>query len=147
MTSIYTSYDEEKITESLAPLREYFDKYIFVMYFNGELDEETEDYYLDILTQRGAHEDGIIISYNGDKGTAKIHIGSLTGIEIDNLQNICESFAPAESAQDYSGFASGIEALAQELAPKSTVNYALILGGAVLAAAIIATVIVKRKKA
>lgn len=162
---IYCSsrWDEEAIQEAIAPLHAVFDGYISVDFMgvwaggegsalrqSAKLDydeayakwEQKMEYY---------YKDAIFLTYYADTGAAFIDIGENCGIELSDkaLKTIEESFKAISAENDYSGFANGVNALAEAItASEQSGNHPLMLAAvaAVVVLAIGTIYIIKKKK-
>ena len=161
VTGIGGSLDEKAVKDALIPLHEVFSGYVCVDYYIGDATDQTSmlrrsreiDY--DAEFDVWEHEleyyyyDTIYITYYSDTGKAYIDIGKNTGIGLSNrnIENIEAVFEAATGENDFSGFSSGVTALAEKISdPDAGVE--IILVGVVLAAAalLVTGIAVKRKR-
>ncbi|MGM9522665.1 MAG: hypothetical protein ACI3VB_09335 [Oscillospiraceae bacterium] len=148
--SRFTGEEDERLKACLDGVREYFDGLIEVYYVPSA--EVTAAECLELAKQSHTlyAENRIYIAYYYETGEGAVYIGSETGITGVDTKAVGAAFKPVEDVADFSGFQSGVDELARELARDDS---AAVVIAAVSAAVLIATAAIfiavrqKRKRA
>lgn len=108
--------DYNRLQKSLAPLREVFSGPVFLQYGKGDIRSDYDAYN----TYSGTpsyYPDSIIIYYDSRTGEALVQLGEDVKLRLADAGEVEAAFLPSRSPRDYSGFSSGVQALADHLLP------------------------------